>query len=183
MIQTLKDISHQLERAGIGYMVIGSIAVAVYGIPRFTRDIVITVALTPDESALVMNAVGDKFKAITKDAEKFAVDTWTMPLEHKQTGVKVDIIFSITSVEREAIKAARKFQVDGISVRHIPPEHLLVQKIIAGRAIDLKDAAGILETQGKKIRMAKVERMIKNTGDETRNAEWMERWRELKRTV
>ncbi|MFH1537971.1 MAG: nucleotidyl transferase AbiEii/AbiGii toxin family protein [bacterium] len=183
MIETLKDISLRLGESNIKYMVMGSMAVAVYGIPRFTRDIDITVALTPDDFGLVMNAVKNGFKAIPEDVENFVKETWVMPLEHRQTGVKVDIIFSISLLETEAIKATREIKVDEVSVRYIPPEHLIVQKIIAGRPVDKKDAAGILEIQGEKINTVEVERLIKTTGDETNIDEWMERWQELKKAI
>ena len=54
MIQKLiKEIAESLDEERIPYMIIGGQAVLIYGRPRLTRDIDITLGIDPDEYALV----------------------------------------------------------------------------------------------------------------------------------
>ena len=78
-----------------------------------------------------------------------------------------DFIFFISAFERGAIEKAREIRIEDQSIRYIQPEDLVVQKIIAGRAIDLEDARGILNTQGEKIDRERIERDIIALSQET----------------
>jgi predicted nucleotidyltransferase len=181
IIQTLKDIATRLKRGGIPCMVIGGQAVAMYGRPRFTEDIDITIALTPDEAEKIIRAVDASFTILPDDVQRFIRDTWVLPLEHRETKVRVDIIFSITPFEREAIEKAREIEIDDVSVPYVLPEYLVVQKIIAGRARDLEDAAGIMEVQRETIDIGEIERLIKTFGTGEEGKAWRHRWKELKK--
>ncbi len=181
IIKTLKDIATSLKRAEIPFMVIGGQAVAIYGRPRFTQDIDITIALTPDEAEKILRAVAESFTILPEDVQRFIRETWVLPLEHTETRVRVDIIFSITPFEREAIEKAREIEIDDVSVTYALPEYLVVQKIIAGRARDLEDAAGIMEVQGEKIDIGETERLIKTFGTGKEEKEWRKRWKKLKK--
>ena len=47
--ELLSRIATALDRAGIRYMIIGGQAVLLYGEPRLTRDIDLTLGIGPDE--------------------------------------------------------------------------------------------------------------------------------------
>lgn len=162
-------------------MVMGGQAVAMYGRPRFTEDIDITIALTPDEAEKIIRAVEESFTILPTDAQRFVRETWVLPLEHRETKVRVDIIFSITPFEREAIEKAREIEIDDVPVPYALPEYLIVQKIMAGRARDLEDAAGIMEVQGNTIDIGKIEKLIKTFGAGEEGKVWQSRWKELKK--
>lgn len=52
-LDVLKDVSERLERAGIAYMLTGSVAMNYYAQPRMTRDIDLVVALAPEDGERV----------------------------------------------------------------------------------------------------------------------------------
>jgi len=183
IIQTLKDIATRLKRGEIPCMVIGGQAVAMYGRPRFTEDIDITIALTPDEAEKIIRAVEESFTILPADAQRFVRETWVLPLEHRETKVRVDIIFSITSFEREAIEKAQEIEIDHVSVPYVLPEYLVVQKIMTGRAKDLEDAAGIIEVQRGTIDIGEIERLIKTFGAGEEGKAWRNRWKKLKKEL
>ena len=183
IIQTLKDIATRLKRGEIPCMVIGGQAVAMYGRPRFTEDIDIIIALTPDEAEKIIRAVDESFTILPADAQRFVRETWVLPLEHRETKVRVDIIFSITPFERGAIAKARRIEIDDVPVLYILPEYLVVQKIMAGRPRDLEDAAGIMEVQRGTIDIGEIERLIKTFGTGEDGKAWQSRWKELKKEI
>ena len=52
-LEVLKDVAERLERAGIAYMLTGSVAMNFYAQPRMTRDINLVVALVPEDDGRV----------------------------------------------------------------------------------------------------------------------------------
>ncbi len=75
IIKTLKDIAQLLQSANIPYMVIGGQAVVIYGKPRFSEDIDITVALIPEEFRKIKNILAKKFNISPEDVERFVQQT------------------------------------------------------------------------------------------------------------
>ncbi len=57
MSNLLVDIAKALDELGLPYMIIGGQAVLIYGEPRLTRDIDITLGLTPDALPQVLEVV------------------------------------------------------------------------------------------------------------------------------
>lgn len=184
IIRTLQDISRLLIRAGVPYMVMGGQAVAVYGEPRFTQDIDITVALAPDEAGPLLEVLAPQFLVLPEKPDTFIRETWVLPLEHRETRVRVDIVFSVTPFEREAIAGAKEINIEDVPVHYIPPAHLVVQKIIAGRARDLEDAVSIMRVQSGALTQVEVEKMLKELARGTdKGKEWLSRWRSLKKEI
>lgn len=181
IVKTLKDVSLLLHNSQIPYMVMGGQAVVIYGKPRFTQDIDITVGLSIDEFKKVQDALSKAFRVLPENVEEFIQQTWVLPVEHKETKVRVDIVFSITPFEREAIAKAKNIKIEDFFVKYILPEYLVVQKIIAGRARDLEDARGVIEIQSEKIDITEIEKLIKLLGKGEEGKEWLKRWRKLKK--
>lgn len=180
ILKTLKEVAHFLSEAGIPYMVIGGQAVLHYGEPRFTQDIDITIGLIPEELGKALDALPQEiFRLLPEDVEGFVQDTWVLPLEHRETGVRLDLIFSMTSFEREAIESAREILIDNMPIHYISPEDLIVQKIVSGRPRDLEDAKSILEIQGERIDKKRIERILEALAREAGEAEWIKRWKEI----
>ena len=173
----LKAIAKCLDAAGIPYMDMGGQAVLLYGEARFTRDIDITVALTPDEADnLLLSLKSCGFSPTPKDVAGFIAKTWVLPVEQVDMGVMVDIVFSILPFERDAIENARIVEVEDVPIRFIPLEELVVQKLLAGRPRDIEDVEGIVEIQGTAIDKNKVFDMLDGLGKEIGKPDMVKTW-------
>ena len=145
MEELIKKIAQELDRKGVPYMIIGGQAVLIYGEPRLTRDIDITIALTPDDLSRVIDIIRTlNLNLLVEDPEQFVKETWVLPAQDPESGFRVDFIFSWTPFEREAINMARIIEVEGYPVKFASPEAIIVLKIISGRARDYEDIRGIL---------------------------------------
>jgi len=58
-IEVLKIVTGRLERAGIGYMVTGSMALNYYALPRMTRDIDLVVELSSRDAERIVELAVD----------------------------------------------------------------------------------------------------------------------------
>lgn len=148
MFHLLKSLAQVLDKAKIPYMVIGGQAVLVYGEPRLTRDIDLTLGVTPDALPEVLHLVSRAdLQVLVDDPEEFVRRTWVLPTLHPETGLRVDFVFSWTPYERQALQRARKIEIAGYPVRFAAPEDIIIHKILAGRPRDLEDVRSILRKQ------------------------------------
>jgi len=140
----LERIAQGLQKAGIPYMVIGGQAVLLYGEPRLTKDIDVTLGADLTRLQDVLSAVREINLTPLVDPETFTRDTMVLPCADPGSGIRVDLIFSFSPYEQLAISRARILCIGGTEVCFASLEDLLVHKIVAGRARDLEDARIIL---------------------------------------
>lgn len=138
--ETVARIAAALEKAGIPYMLIGGQAVLLYGEPRLTRDIDITLGINVDRLQALLAVVKLlSLKPCPDDAEAFVRQTMVLPTLEEATGIRVDFIFSFTPYESQAILRARKVRILEQDVCFATVEDLIIHKIFAGRPRDIED--------------------------------------------
>lgn len=126
-------------------MIIGGQAVLLYGEPRLTRDIDITLGVNIDGLARLLNAIKElPLKPLPEDIEAFVRETMVLPTLDEHTGIRVDFIFSYTPFETNAIQRAKTVTLLGQQLAFASPEDLIIHKIFAGRPRDLEDVRIIL---------------------------------------
>ena len=134
-----------LKASKIPYMVIGGQAVLLYGEPRLTRDIDITLGVDTDDFGKVLATVKEiSLHPIPDDAEEFAKKTMVLPAIDEKTGVRVDFIFSFTPYETQAIKRSKNIMMAGQRVHFASREDVIIHKIFASRPQDIDDAKNII---------------------------------------
>jgi len=133
-------------------MIIGGQAVLLYGSPRLTRDIDITLGIDTDKLVLIQKICSKlRLRILPKNPEGFAEDTKVLPVEATRLKVRIDFIFSFTPYEKQAIKRAKKVLLDGYWVKFASCEDVIIHKMFAGRAIDKEDVKNILIKNKTKI--------------------------------
>jgi hypothetical protein len=140
-------------------MLIGGQAVLVHGEPRLTQDIDLTMDASPerlDEVLAACSAAG--LSPLPPDVDAFVRDTFVLPAADQETGIRVDLIFSNTAYEREAIARAVRVQVGDVTVPFASAEDLILHKLFAGRPRDLEDAAGVARRKGRDVDWSLVRR-------------------------
>lgn len=141
----LAKLARALDMARIPYMVIGGQAVLLHGEPRLTRDVDVTVGVDAGELKRVLAAVATVgLSSAVQEVERFVRDTNVLPLVDSPTALRVDLIFSFTPYEAEAIARAVTVSFNTVPVRFAAVEDLLIHKLVAGRPRDIEDVAGVL---------------------------------------
>ena len=141
----LFSIGVSLKKRDIPYMIIGGQAVLLYGEPRLTRDIDITLGVNVDHLDELLAVVQElTLKPLPKDLKSFVRQTMVLPALDETTGIRVDFIFSFTPYEIEAIKRAKKIKIMDREVNFASPEDLIIHKIFAGRPRDIEDVRTVL---------------------------------------
>jgi len=142
--ELLKKIANAMDENALPYMVIGGQAVLVYGEPRLTRDIDITVGASLDKLDLVLAIAKEIGTIPLVDPEEFTRKTMVLPCQDTRSEIRVDFIFSQSPFEEEAMKRVNPVKLGGIAIKFASLEDLIIHKVIAGRPRDLEDIRGML---------------------------------------
>lgn len=141
----LKRIAHELDRIKIPYMVIGGQAVLIYGEPRLTKDIDITLGINADKLDKVKDVAGaTNLKILVDNPEKFVEETMVLPMLDEKSKIRIDFIFSFSPYEKEALSRTNNIKIGKDIVRFASLEDVIIHKIISGRARDMEDIRIIL---------------------------------------
>jgi hypothetical protein len=145
-------LADELEAKGIPFMLIGGQAVLLHGEPRLTQDVDVTMGVGPDrigDLLGVCEALG--LRPLPDDPRAFARETFVLPAADRATGLRVDLIFSTTSYEAQAIGRAVLVDLGTRDVPFATAEDLVLHKLFAGRPRDLEDAAGVIRRKGPEL--------------------------------
>jgi predicted nucleotidyltransferase len=145
--QLLERLARGLDQAGLPYMIIGGHAVLLYGEPRLTRDIDVTLGVDVDRLTELVALLAELRLSPLVEPASFTRRTMVLPCVDPDTSIRVDFIFSFTPYERDAISRAAVVRIGGTEVRFATVEDLIVHKILTGRPRDLEDVHSILLKQ------------------------------------
>jgi predicted nucleotidyltransferase len=141
----LEKLAGGLDAAKIPYMIVGGQAVLVFGEPRLTKDIDVTLGIAPDSLPKLMRLASETgLEILTQEPEAFVRRTFVLPARDPESGFRVDFVFSDSEYERQALGRVRRIQVGGTTISFTSPEDLVIQKLVAGRERDLEDVKTIL---------------------------------------
>lgn len=154
--EILKDIIEKLEKYGIQYMLTGSFASNLHGVPRTTFD-----------ADIVISADFEKIEKFIKDIEKdFYADSDTVRsataqrgmfnIIHYETGFKIDFIIKKYGPYYEKEFERRKaYRLAGKLCFFASPEDTVLSKLLwskRGKAErHFQDALGVAKIQGKNL--------------------------------
>ncbi|MEW6046177.1 MAG: nucleotidyltransferase [Bacillota bacterium] len=141
------EVARFLDGLSIPYVVIGGLAVQLWGEPRATHDVDMTVLL-PGGAAerRFLEECVERFHPRIPDAVTFALRHRVL-LISATNGCPVDIALGVPGYEPEVIRRAVLTSLAGYPVKVIGVEDLIIHKCVAGRPRDLEDVKAILIRQ------------------------------------
>lgn len=138
-----RDMLSCLSTEGVEFLLVGAYALSVHGYPRATMDIDIWVKPSLENADAVLRALR-RFGAPVAALE---VDTFARKSTVFQIGVpprRIDIITGATGLEFDAaFSGSVAVDIDGIPVRVLSVQDLMVNKRAAGRTKDLADVEAL----------------------------------------
>lgn len=152
--EQLKILNKIFKQLKVKYVIIGGVAVSMYGEPRFTEDIDVNVLLDKNKiGEFLKKAKEYHFIPLYPQAKKIAQQSGVIPLKFvkgREIG-RCDIIIAENALEYAAIKRGRVKQINSVRMRLISIEDLLVQKMTSIRPRDREDVRNILRRQKNKV--------------------------------
>ena len=103
----LEKLALELEARSLPYMVIGGQAVLLYGEPRLTRDIDITIGGGPERLGDLLGMAHEAgWQVLAESPQEFVRRTMVLPCLDPSSGFRIDFIFSFSAYERQALARA-----------------------------------------------------------------------------
>jgi len=129
-LEFVKQIAERLDAAGIRYMLTGSMAMAVYAVPRMTRDIDLVIECCLEDAP----KIAQLFKAdcyVNEDSIRNAVIRRSMfNIIHNEWMVKADFIVRGDEEYRKLeFERKRRFDIEGTPIWVVAPEDLILSKL------------------------------------------------------
>jgi len=149
--ELLSDLSAALDALGAGWYVFGAQAALVWGRPRLTTDVDVTVKCSASTDQLVRALDTSGFSLRIDATEAFIRTTRVVPLEHRASGLALDLVLAGPGLEDLFLERAVSIDVAGTAVPFISPEDLIVTKVLAGREKDIEDVRGVLSERGSTL--------------------------------
>lgn len=128
--QILEDIAQHLERAGIAYMLSGSVALSYYAQPRMTRDIDLVIEIHNNNVSRFALELGDAYY-FDEDMVLDAIAREGMfNLLHQESMIKIDCIVRKHHAYRQQEFVRRQRVVfNQVSIWMVSAEDLLLSKL------------------------------------------------------
>jgi hypothetical protein len=160
----LVAIAERLETLQIPYIVIGGMANAVWGEPRATLDVDVTVWVDDQEIPAIPERLSDLFTILPENPVDFIRQTRVLPIE-THSEVRIDLIFGMLPFELTAIQRGISRPVAGKPIQFCTAEDLILHKIISHRDQDLQDVRAILRRRSSDLDRDYLEPRIRDLSD------------------
>lgn len=141
----IERIARALDDRSIEYMIIGGQAVLIYGEPRLTKDIDITIGIAPSRLPFVIDVCTELgLSVIAEHPDEFVNQTFVLPAEDQKSGFSVKFIFSESAYEKEALARVREVPLREYTVKYASAEDVIIHKVIASRPRDFEDITSVI---------------------------------------
>ena len=154
MLGVLKKLKLLLKKEKVPYMLIGGIAVALWGEPRATQDIDIDIVVLMGKNRVfgfLKEAKKYGFSYQKEEVNNLLKANLLRLVWQKDFFLMVDLIISDTKYQEIALKRRKREKIIGEYFWFVSPEDLVLHKLIAGRAIDIKDARSIFGREKERL--------------------------------
>jgi hypothetical protein len=146
------EVAEFLSQNEITYVIIGGLAVQIWGRERLTVDADMTIHASLEAGAApLVQLITGKFRSRSPDPLQFAKRN-RLILIKASNGIDVDISLSMPGYEDNLFARAVAFELEpGKSVNLCSAEDLIIHKAVAGRPQDVIDIQGVVYRQGEKL--------------------------------
>jgi hypothetical protein len=157
----LIDLADGLAELQVPWYVFGAQAALIWGRPRLTTDVDVTVGAVPGGMPALLAALEPRGFTMRIDATPdFVRQTRVLPLMHASSGLAADLVLAGPGLEDDFLARAVRVDVGGATVPVISAEDLIVTKILAGRPKDIEDIRGVLAERGAQLDMGRVRTVL-----------------------
>ena len=133
-IDILRDVSERLDRAGIPFMLTGSMAMNAYAQPRMTRDLDFVIEVQPQDANRLIAAFAPDYYIDAETVARALRDERMFNVIQQEWVFKVDCIVRKNAPFRRAEFARRqRLAVGGFETWVVSKEDLILSKLCWGR--------------------------------------------------
>ena len=160
-VKLIAAASPVLNKWSSGWYIFGAQAVVIWGQPRQTADVDVTIRLRPEDALPFwreMEAAG--FKLRVSEPEDFIARTRVMPFIHLETGMPLDVVLAGPGLENIFLQRVVRIREAGLELPVASAEDIVIMKVLAGRPKDIGDVRSILQQRIETLDFAYIREML-----------------------
>ena len=151
LLDVARDVQEFCEKHGWRSCFIGGIAAQAWSQARVTRDVDLTLLTGFGDEASFIETLLAHYTPRTANAAQFALRSRVLLL-NSPSGIGIDISLGALPFEQLAVERSTLYEfAPGLKLRICSAEDLMVMKLFASRAIDIRDAEGIAVRHDKTL--------------------------------
>lgn len=172
--EALVDLASLLDEFAIPYMLIGGLAVSMWGEARATLDVDLTVWVEPEEFEAAVLRIAGRLRCIAEPVA-FARRSRVLPVQ-TANGTRADIVFAALPEERNMIARAHPRLIGGHTIKVASVEDLILMKLISERPKDIDDARRLLRRYRSTIDAAYLEPRLRELAEALARRDILDAW-------
>jgi hypothetical protein len=170
------EVASLLEELSIPYMLIGGLAVSVWGEARSTLDADFSLWVEPQDLRAVVSRISGRLHSIPAEPVSFVEATKVLPVV-TASGVRADLVFATLPDQRRVIARAVGKMIHGRIVAVASVEDLIWMKLISERQKDIEDARLLLRRHAHSLDRAYLEPLLEQLAEAFARADILENFR------
>lgn len=139
----LVEVASLLQDLSIPYMLIGGLAVSMWGEARATLDADFSLWVEQEDLPDIVRRISVRLKAIPSDPVAFVATSRVLPVT-AANGVRADLVFASLAAELNMIGRAKPKAVREATIMVASVEDLIWMKLMSERQKDIEDARRLI---------------------------------------
>ncbi|MFO7447135.1 MAG: nucleotidyltransferase [Ignavibacteriaceae bacterium] len=133
------------------YVIIGGIAVVMYGEQRTTEDIDVTILCNLENLDFIHGIIEKKFTPAFKGTLDYFKKNFILPVDDPDTKLRIDFAAGLTEFDKQVISRRKRKNFGKSKVYVCSLEDLIIYKLFAARHLDIADVQNLLEKNKSSI--------------------------------
>ncbi len=174
LTQLINTVSRHLQEKRIPHVLVGGVAVAIWGRPRATEDVDLIIDLREEQLEEFQQHLAEHGIRMKIDKAEKAIRTGTtFPLYDRWSIHWVDARVPSRPVDHMTLERATRVELSGEEVPVATPEDTILGKLMAGNVQDQLDAKSILLRRAGQLDLPYIENRV-------RELELREQWERVR---
>jgi len=148
---TILHLDDFFKQNNYEYLLMGGVAVILYGLHRVTQDVDITFLVEVDAMKDIAETILKSFSPRKEQPVDFFKRYFVLPVTDPNTNIAVDISAGVGGFDRRAVTRAVAKIIAGRAIPCCTIEDLILYKLVANRRRDLDDVDFLIKTYREQL--------------------------------
>ncbi len=164
LLELLRIVTEYFHQRKLRYVIVGGVAVSVYGYPRSTQDIDLII----DHEDLDVNDFCEYLRAndfqVTEDDLLIAFkDKSHATIFHRTLSTRLDVKGNFSVEDEDTLNTALELPIENFNISLVSPEAFIIHKLKFGSSRDLEDALAVYIRMKPKLQTKELLRIAQLT--------------------
>ncbi|MFX1566097.1 MAG: DUF6036 family nucleotidyltransferase [Promethearchaeota archaeon] len=174
-LELLRIITDYFHQRNVRYVVVGGVAVSVYGYPRSTQDIDLIIDHEELDVKDFCEYLGKNHFQVTRDELLAAFGEKShVTIFHQTLSTRLDLKGNFSIEDEDTLRTALELPIENFKITLVSPEAFINHKLKFGSPRDLEDALAVYIRMKPKIQTQELHRIAKLTKVESLLSELIE---------